>query len=224
MVISTSENLRTLFEKIKSLGLFGRLFGWNRILAITSAAGVEHTTLNNELVAVYDQNRQIRNQLRSVYQDLEHQKSLLSDLKSEYMGLKNSNVHLLQTHREKEEEITLLRESESKFTKKIAEINRESDQIRSTIEQYKLQVQKKDTEIGALKESEAKNSLKINELEDEVGRAQTEMQEYARKIQDCTREIGALTEDNTQKTKRILELEKDTERYRLTMKQYIQQL
>jgi len=224
MVISTSENLRTLFEKIKSLGFFGRIFGWNRILAITSAADVEHTTLNNELVAVYDQNRQIRNQLRSVYQDLEHQKSLLSDMRSEYNDLKNSNVHLLQTHREKEEEITILRESESKFTKRIAEIKRESDQIRSTIEQNNLHLQKKDTEIGALKEYEAKNSVRISELEHEVERAQTAMQESARKIQDCTSEICALTEDNTHKTKRILDLEKDTERYRLTMKQYIQQL
>jgi chromosome segregation ATPase len=224
MVISTSENLRTLFEKIKSLGFFGRIFGWKRILAITSAADVEHTTLNNELVAVYDQNRQIRNQLRSVYQDLEHQKSLLSDMRSECNDLKNSNVHLLQTHREKEEEITILRESESKFTKRIAEIKRESDQIRSTIEQNNLQLQKKDTEIGALNESEAKNSVRIRELEHEVERAQTAMQEYARKIQDCTSEICALTEDNTNKAKRILDLEKDTERYRLTMKQYIQQL
>ncbi len=153
MVISTSDNLRTLFEKIRSLGFFGRLFGWNRIRVISAAAGVEHTTLNNELVAVYDQNRQIRNQLRSVFQDLEHQKSLVSDLRSEYAGLQNSNVHLSQTVREMDEEIGILRQSESKNPKRIADLERESERLRLTIEQYKTQLQKKETELGALRES-----------------------------------------------------------------------
>ena len=217
MVISTSDNLRTLFEKIKSVGFFGRLFRWNRILAITSAASVEHTTLNNELVSVYDQNRQIRNQLRSVYQDLEHQKSLLSDTRSEYTNLKTSNVQLSQMIREMDEEIIVLRAAESKNPKRIAEMERESERMRSTIEQYKLQLQKKEAELGSLKEYEAKNSIRINDFEHEAECARAAMQE-------CTSEIRALTEDNADKTKRILELEKDTERYRLTMKQYIQKL
>src|SRR4030042_3937710 len=109
MVISTSDNLRTLFEKIRILGFFGRLFGWGRIRVISAAASVEHTTLNNELVSVYDQNRQIRNQLRSVFQDLEHQKSLVSDTRSEYTNLKTSTVQLSQMTREMDEAIIVLR-------------------------------------------------------------------------------------------------------------------
>ena len=84
MVISTLDNMRALFENIKSLGFFGRLFGWRRILLINSAAVNELNTINNELNSLYEQNRQIQNQLRTANQDMTHQKSLLSDLRTDH--------------------------------------------------------------------------------------------------------------------------------------------
>jgi chromosome segregation ATPase len=224
MVISTSDNLRVLFEKLKSVGFFGRLFRWHRILEINSAAGTELTTLTNELDSLNDQNRQTKNQLRSVYQDLDHQKSLLSDLKSDYAIVKTSNLYMSQTIKEKEVEIGGFRESEAKNTKRMAEMERESDRLRSTIEQYIQQVRKNEGELGALRESAVKNRERIIEFERDAERTRSAIEEYTRKIQDCTSEISALTEADTKNTQRILELEKDTERYRLSMKQYIRHL
>ena len=109
MVISTSDNLRALFEKLKSVGFLGRLFRWHHILEINSAARTELTTLNSELDSLTDQNRQTKNQLRSVYQDLDHQKSLLADLKSDYAIVKTSNLYMSQTLKEKEVEIGAFR-------------------------------------------------------------------------------------------------------------------
>ena len=224
MVISTSDNLRALFEKLKSVGFLGRLFRWRRILEINSAAGTELTTINNELVSLNDQNRQTKNQLRSVYQDLDHQKSLLSDLKSDYGIVKTSNLYMSQTIKEKEVEIGGFRESEAKNTKRIAEMERESDRLRSTIEQYIQQVRKNEGELGALRESSIKNRERIVEFERDAERTRAAIEEYTQKIQDCKSEISALTEADAKNTKRILELEKDTERYRHSMKQYIRQL
>jgi chromosome segregation ATPase len=224
MVISTSDNLRVLFEKLKSVGFFGRLFRWRRILEMNAAAGTELTILNNELVSLTDQNRQTKNQLRSVYQDLDHQKSLLSDLKSDYAIVKTSNLYMSQTIKEKEVEIGGFRESETKNTKRIAEMERESDRLRSTIEQYIQQVRKNEGELGALRESAVKNRERIIEFERDAERTRTAIEEYTRKIQDCTSEISALTEADAKNTHRILELEKDTERYRHSMKQYIRHL
>ena len=224
MVISTSDNLRTLFEKLKSVGFFGRLFRWRRILEINAAAGTELTTINNELDSLNDQNRQTKNQLRSVYQDLDHQKSLLADLKSDYAIVKTSNLYMSQTIKEKEVEIGGFRESEAKNTKRIAEIERESDRLRSTIEQYILQVRKNEGELGALRESAVKNRERIIEFERDAERTRTAIEEYTQIIQDCKSEISALTEADAKNTKRILDLEKDTERYRHSMKQYIRQL
>lgn len=224
MVISTSDNLRALFEKLKSVGFLGRLFRWRRILEINAAAGTELTSINNELVSLNDQNRQTKNQLRSVYQDLDHQKSLLSDLKSDYGIVKTSNLYMSQTIKEKEVEIGGFRESEAKNTKRIAEMERESDRLRSTIEQYILQVRKNEGELGALRESAVKNRERIIEFERDAERTRTAIEEYTQIIQDCKSEISALTEADAKNTKRILDLEKDTERYRHSMKQYIRQL
>ncbi len=202
----------------------GRLFRWRRIREISSAAGTELTTISNELSSLNDQNRQLKNQIRSVYQDLDHQKSLLADLKSDYGIVKTSNLYLSQTIKEKEVEIGAFRESEAKNTKRITEMERESDRLRSTIEQYIHQVRKNEGELGALRESEVKNSKRIIEFERDAERARSAIEEYTKKIQDCKSEISALTEADAKNTKRILDLEKDTERYRLTMKQYIRHL
>src|SRR5512139_3403695 len=96
MVISTTDSLRALFENIKSLGFFGRLFGWTRIRVLNSASINEFNTLVNELNTVYDQTRQVQNQLRTANQDLDHQKSLLSDLRTNHEILKNTNMNLSQ--------------------------------------------------------------------------------------------------------------------------------
>ena len=224
MVISTSDNLRALFEKLKSVGFLGRLFRWHHILEMNSAARTELTTLNNELDSLTDQNRQTKNQLRSVYQDLDHQKSLLADLKSDYAIVKTSNLYMSQTLKEKEVEIGAFRESEAKNAKRIAEMERESDRLRSTIEQYIQQVRKNEGELGALRESEVKNRERIVEFERDAERTRTAIEEYTQKIQDCKSEVSALTEADAKNTKRILELEKDTERYRHSMKQYIRRL
>jgi chromosome segregation ATPase len=224
MVISTSENLRKLFEKLKSVGFLGRLFRWSRILEMNAAAATELTTLNNELASLNDQNRQTKNQLRSVYQDLDHQKSLLADLKSDYGIVKTSNLYMSQTIKEKEVEIGAYRESEAKNTKRIAEMERESDRLRSTIEQYIHQVRKNEGELGALREAEVKNRERILEFERDAERKRTAIEEYTQQIQECKSQISALSEADEKNTKRILELEKDTERYRLTMKQYIRHL
>lgn len=125
MVISTSDNLRALFENIKSLGFFGRLFGWNRIRIMNSAAINEYNTLNNEISVVYDQNRQVQNQLRSVNQDLDHQKSLLSDLRTDFEILKNTNANMSQVLRTREVDLAALKESETKNSKRITELDKE---------------------------------------------------------------------------------------------------
>ena len=224
MVISNSDNLRALFEIIKSASLVGRLFGWRHIREISSAASTELTTINNEITSLNDQNRQLKNQLRSVYQDLDHNKSLLSDLKSDYGIVKTSNLYMSQTIKEKEVEIGAFRESDAKNTKRITEMERESDRLRSTIEQYIQQVRNNEGELGALRESEVKNLKRITEFERDAERARSAIMEYTQKIQDCKSEISALTEADAKNTKRILDLEKDMERYRLTMKQYIRHL
>ncbi len=191
MVISTTDSLRTLFEHIKSLGFFGRLFGWNRIRIMNSAAINEYNTLNNELNAVYEQNRQVQNQLRSVIQDLDHQKSLLSDVRTDYEILKNTNVNLSQVLRSREVDLGALKESETKNAKRITELDKEIDLKNFEVQTLIQEKIEKERVLSALREADQQkqdhyehritelNALK-KQLDDDRIRVQEEKEEEVR--------------------------------------------
>ncbi len=191
MVISTSDNLRTLFETVKSLGFFGRLFGWNHIRVINSGAINEYNTLNNELNALYEQNRQIQNQLRAALQEMDHQKSVLSDLKADYGILKNANMNTTQVLREREVDIGALRESESKNSERIADLDKELNQKNFEIQNLIREKIEHERHLSAFRESDQQkqdqyehritelNALK-KQLDDDRIRIQDEKEENIR--------------------------------------------
>jgi len=195
MVISTTDSLRALFENIKSLGFFGRLFGWNRIRIMNSAAISEYNTLNNEINGLYDQNRQLQNQLRTVIQDLDHQKSLLSDVRTDYEILKKSSMDLSQVIRSRDVDLGALKDAETKNSKRITDLDKEinlknfeiQNLIREKIEQERnLSVfreadqQKQEhyehriTELNALKKQLDDDRIRLQEEREEEVRTRFE--------------------------------------------------
>jgi hypothetical protein len=154
MVISTTDSLRALFENIKSLGFFGRVFGWTRIRILNSAAINEFNTLVNELNTVYEQTRQVQNQLRTVNQDLDHLKSLLSDLRTNHEILKNTNMNLSQVLRSREVDIGALKESEIKNSKRIADLDKEINLKNFEIQTLIQEKIEKERMLSALQEGD----------------------------------------------------------------------
>jgi hypothetical protein len=191
MVISTSDNLRALFENIKSIGFFGRLFGWNRIRVMNSAAINEYNTLNNELNSVYEQNRQVQNQLRSVNQDLDHQKSLLSDLRADHEALKNITMNASQVLRSKEVELGALKESDIKNSKRITDLDKEINLKNFEIQNLIQEKIEQERNLSAFREADQQkhehyehkitelNALK-KQLDDDRVRLQEEKEENVR--------------------------------------------
>jgi hypothetical protein len=191
MVISTSDNLRALFENIKSLGFFGRLFGWNHIRVINSAAINEYNTLNNELNALYEQNRQVQNQLRSALQEMDHQKSVLSDLKADYGILKNTVMNTSQVLREREVDLGALSESESKNAKRISDLEKEMNKKDFEIQNLVQEKIEKGRQLSAFQESDQQKQLQYEfritelnalkkQLDDDRIRIQEEKEEQIR--------------------------------------------
>jgi len=215
MIISTSDNLRALIENIKSIGFFGRLFGWNRILFINSAAINELNTLNNELISLYEQNRQIQNQLRTSYQDQDHQKSLISDVKVEYEILKNTCMNTSQTLRNKEIEIGALNESEIKNVKRIYELDNEinlknfeiKNLIQEKIEKERLLSAFQEADLQKQEQYDHKitelNSL-IKQLDSDRIRLQNEREEQVRIRFEKMRETWKNHENNVEESIRSI--------------------
>jgi hypothetical protein len=154
MVISTTDSLRALFENIKSLGFFGRLFSWHRIRVMNSAAIIEYNTLNNEINALIDQNRQLQNQLRTVIQDLDHQKSLLSDVRTDYELLKGSTMNQSQVLRSRDVDLGALKESETKNMKRITDLDKEISLKNFEIQKLIQEKIEQDRKLSAFREAD----------------------------------------------------------------------
>jgi hypothetical protein len=173
MVITTSDNLRALFENLKSLGFFGRLFGWNRILQINSAAINEFKTLNNELFFVYEQNSKIKNQLDLVSQDLDNQKSLLSDMNNKHGTLQEFFTKVSQDLKDREVEIGSFRASE---------------------QQKQVQYEHNIVELNSLKKQLDNDRIRIQEEREEEIRSHFEgmrstWKDHENRVEEIIREI-----------------------------------
>lgn len=209
MVISTTDNLRTLFENIKSLGFLGRVFGWNRIRFINSAAINEYNTLNNELNSLYEQNRQVQNQLRAVIQDLDHQKSLLSDVRTDHEILKNINMNTTQALRNREVDLGALKESDTKNSKRIADLDKEITLKNFEIQNLIQEKIDKERKLSAFREADQQkqehyehkitelNALK-KQLDDDRVRLQEEKEENIRIQFEKMRATWKNHEDNVE--------------------------
>jgi len=211
MVISTTDSLRALFENIKSLGFFGRLFGWHRIRVMNSAAIIEYNTLNNEINALYEQNRQLQNQLRTVIQDLDHQKSLLSDVRTDCVLLKGSTMNQSQVLRSRDVDLGALKESETKNMKRITDLDKEirlknfeiQNLIQEKIEQERKisafreadqqkqeHYEHKITELNALKQQLDDDRIRLQEAREEEVRIRFEkMRATWRNHEDTVEEL-----------------------------------
>lgn len=210
MVISTTDNLRTLFENIRSLGFFGRLFGWNHIRQINAAAINEFNTLNNELNGLYEQTRQVQNQLRSVNQDLAHQKSLLSDLRADHEILKNTYANTTLALKNREVELGALKESESNAEKRIADLDKEINLKNFEIQGLIQEKIEKEREISSFQRSDQQkqeqyehritelNALK-KQLDDDRIRIQAEKEEHVRTRFEQMRETWKIHENNVER-------------------------
>ncbi len=191
MVISTTDSLRALFENIKSLGFFGRLFGWHRIRVMNSAAIIEYNTLNNEINALYDQNRQLQNQLRTVIQDLDHQKSLLSDVRTDYEILKNSSMDLSQVLRSRDVDLGALKDLKQRISKRITDLDKEINLKNFEIQNLIREKIEQERKLSAFREADQQkqehyehkitelNALK-KQLDDDRIRLQEEREEEVR--------------------------------------------
>ena len=184
MVISSTDNLRTLLENIKSLGFFDRLFGWGRIGELNSVACNEFRNIVKELDAIYAQNEQAQTRIRQIYSDLEDQKNQYSQLKTDHDALKNSTGNIYDVLINKENELGALKESEMRNTRRLGELEKECERLRSVIDQYIQLFQEKENELGALKEADSKNTQRILELHKESDKLQSALEQFTQKLHE----------------------------------------
>jgi len=184
MVISSSDNLQTLLENIKSLNFFGRLFGWRRIEELHSVAYNEFQTIINEMQAIYAQNNLAQVQIRQLYNELEHQKDEFSQVKAERDALRNSTGNIYDVLVNRENELSALRASEERNIRRFTELEQECERLRAVIDQYIQLFQEKEKELAQLKVADVKNTQKILELNRESDKLQSAIEQFSQKIKE----------------------------------------
>ncbi len=204
MVISSTGNLRTLLENIKSLDFFNRLFGWRRIEKLNTVAYHEFLTMTHALEAINAQNNQAQIQIRQIYGDLEDQKNQYSQLKTDHDALKNSTGSIYDVLINRENELAALKESELRNGLRLIESEQESERLREIIDQYIRLFQEKENELGVLKEADSKNTQRILELNKESDKLQNAIVQFTRKLNLKESDPGVLKETDPENTKRIV--------------------
>jgi CheY-like chemotaxis protein len=188
-MVSSTNNLKTLLETLKSLGFFDRVFGWSRIEALNFVAYSEFQTMISEcqmmiseLTRIQAQNEQAQNFVRMISNELENQKNQYSQLKEDYDILRNSTGNIYDVLTNRERELSELKESESRNGERLVELEKESDRLCAIIDGYLRLNQEKENELRALKEADVKNTQKITELIWESDKLRTAFEQFSQKI------------------------------------------
>ena len=117
------DNLRTFFEKIKSLGFWRRVFGWKQIRTLSYDAYDEFTSMSENLNVLNREivNREIR--IKELEKNIEISSARLSDLSSSAQKLENKLFTL-------ESELGRLNKEKTELSNKIARFE-QAEQSRS---------------------------------------------------------------------------------------------
>ena len=189
-MISSTDNLRTLLEDLKSLGVIDRVFGWRRIEDLNFVAFSEFQTLTNEMKGIYAQNNQSQNYVRMLYADLESQKNQYSELKMEYDSLRNSTGSIYDVLITRERELSEIQESELRTGKRLIELEEESARLRAIIDKYLQMNREKENELNVLKSADLKNTQRITELVKESSKLRTAFDQFSQKLNQDDSIVG----------------------------------
>jgi len=160
------ENTIKLFDRIKEMSFFQRLFSWKQIIALSMEAYSEFKNLDNNFESMNTNFEESKQKVKELEQDIEHDKENILDLKSSIKELENKNTQQNSDNTELEKELAAYKKLEKKKQ-----------------EEYEHKI----TEINSLKEQMDKDRIKITEeRENEINQKFEDMKETWKNHEDLT--------------------------------------
>ena len=197
------ENTDKLYEKIKNIGFFERLFGWKTIVSLSMDSYSEFKSIDKDMTSLNDKYSKLDNDLKELRNDLKHAEESNKKLDKENDKL---NIELKRINSElqtKESEYGKIHKSDEKNKEKITELQTEikllKDKKDQLIEENK-EFEKKITGYEKLKEQKEKeyddkvislNSLRAQLEEDRVRvqkERETEIEQRLEKMKETWRD------------------------------------
>lgn len=121
------ENTTKLFDKIKSISFFERLFSWKNITALSMDSYTEFRSVDKEINSLNDKCQELSTDIIKLKKDLEHLKEIKGTLQSENKILESKKEEFAEKNKENEKKIAAIEkvkeQKQEEYDHKVTELN-----------------------------------------------------------------------------------------------------
>lgn len=128
------ENLRRFFEKLRSIGLLERIFGWGKIISQLVDANGELQKLITKAESLKTENNRLESALTVEKVATSNLQQTISRLEAENVRLSGSSDHLLKEKEERVKELSSLSEANKNYLRRGTELSNELAVTKSSLE------------------------------------------------------------------------------------------
>ncbi|MFN7495097.1 MAG: hypothetical protein ACK5RG_19415 [Cyclobacteriaceae bacterium] len=136
------ENLRRFFEKLRSIGLLERIFGWGKVIAQLVDANGELQKLITKAESLKTESARLDNALTVEKVASTNLQQTVSRLESENVRLSGSTDHLLKEKEERVKELSSLSEANKIYLRRGTELSNELAVTKSSLERLELEAKR----------------------------------------------------------------------------------
>ena len=116
------ENTTKLFEKIKAISFFERIFSWKKLMALSMESYNEFKSVDKEISSLADKHQQLTTDIQSLKSDLKHSEKSKTELQIEIEKFKEDIKRNNTDIQKKEKELGKLKESDEKNRERVSEL------------------------------------------------------------------------------------------------------
>lgn len=136
------ENLRRFFEKLRSIGLLERIFGWGKIISQLVDANGELQKLITKAESLKTENNRLESALTVEKVATNNLQQTISRLETENVRLSGSSDHLLKEKEERVKELSSLSEANKNYLRRGTELSNELAVTKSSLERLEQEAKR----------------------------------------------------------------------------------
>ena len=198
------ENTSKLFDKIREMSFWQRIFSWKTVVSLTLDSYNEFKSVDKELQSWHDKYHKLNEETQAIKSDLKHAEDSKTKLQNDVDKLREEIKHNNNEIQKKEKELGKLKESEDKNKDRITALEKDLEILEA----------KRDDLI----EKNTKNEKKITEFEKLEKKKQ---EEYEHKVTELNAVIDRLDKEKIRlQQEREQEIRENFEKMKETWKNH----
>ena len=192
MDVPRSENLRSFFERVKSAGIFERIFSWRSFVEASYDAYSEYRQLTGSLQEQEEKIRESAEQNRALARDLENLRSQLAQLQQD-LGAERGQVRAVTDRiADKEKDRATLVEALANSEDEVLRLKGELIRLTSKNEEISQRINERENEAGGLVAADKKNQQAIAQLKEELSAAKGKYDQLNQQFIDAQTTLAGL--------------------------------